>query len=155
MKKARTYPAWINRRTWIVVADSRRARILAIHRPIPRLAEVAQMHAVAPLEYTDAPGRSYDSGGMSRHSMSSPTSPKEHSIEIFARQINDMLSHELDKKSFDHLVIIAEPNFLGALRQFYTDKVAAVIAQEIGHDLAPLIPNKLVTHLATEAHAAG
>jgi len=126
--------------TWIVVADSSRARIFTVDKPLGPLQELESLtHPQARLHEqdltTDLPGRSFDSGGEGRHAMSQNTSPKEQESLKFAKRIADHLEAARVDGQCDKLVIAAAPRFLGQLRQYLSTTTAALIEQEIAKNL--------------------
>jgi protein required for attachment to host cells len=66
---------------------------------------------------SDKPGRSFPSSTHTYHAgMEEPTIPKRHEAELFARELGDELSRRHNEHTFDELVIVAAPGFLGMLR---------------------------------------
>lgn len=64
---------------------------------------------------TDRPGRSFSTVAEFRHAMPTEDYPKVKILERYARQIAQMLDERRHLNAFDHLVLVAEPNFLGVL----------------------------------------
>ena len=101
--------------TWILVADSARARLFRVDRPRGPLAEHSDYTNPADrlreqdLE-TDAPGR----GG--HYAMGGDTGTKAHYADRFAKQIADVLRKGRAGGKFARLYVLAAPNFLAAPR---------------------------------------
>jgi protein required for attachment to host cells len=127
-------------RTWVLIADAGRARVLESRGPGTGL------HAVDGLSFAqdtppsrelgrDQPPRSFDSVGSGRHAMEPRNDPHRAQKLDFARQLADVLGAALAQKSFDKLVVVAPPPFLGDLRGVWPAPVAAAIVGEIAKDL--------------------
>jgi protein required for attachment to host cells len=129
------------RKTWVLVADSARARLFTTQTPKGPLQEFedlvhpeSRMH---PGEInTDRPGRAFDRMGQGRHAVGSVTSPKEHEAEEFARLIADRLEAGRNAGQFEQLVLVAPPDFLGLLRKAISHPAAKLISREISKNLA-------------------
>jgi protein required for attachment to host cells len=107
--------------TWIVVAESARARIFTRSGIGGKLQEVADLsHPESRLHVreltSDLPGRSFDSHGEGRHGMEQATDPKEQEAQAFAVEIARHVDRSHGEGSFDSLILVAPPKFLGRLR---------------------------------------
>ncbi|TVP89024.1 MAG: host attachment protein [Thioalkalivibrio sp.] len=127
---------------WIVVADAARARILRCEgRACHGLADVeAFSHTesrASPQDLvSDRPGRSWaNPSGDGRHAMDEPTDPAHHERERFARMVADRLKSAHHEGVFKHLVIVASPSFLGALRDVLDRNVAQVVRAEVSKNV--------------------
>jgi protein required for attachment to host cells len=85
---------------------------------------------------SDRPGRSFDSLGRGRHAMSLEHSAKEQSNIRFAETVADFLNHSVAAGQFRHLVIFADPKFLGLLRGRLSHAAAAAVVLETPRNLA-------------------
>jgi protein required for attachment to host cells len=126
--------------TWVVTADSSRARFFTVENRRGPLREIEVLvHPEGRLHEqdltTDFPGRAFDSGGEGRHAMGQSVSPKEHEIIAFAKQIADYLEKARVEGKCDKLFLMAPPRVLGLLRQNLSETTAALVAQEIGKNL--------------------
>ena len=65
---------------------------------------------------SDRPGRSFDSFGSGRHAMSQPQSVHDQEMLRFAEQVAEFVNASIAQGSFNNLVLLAEPGFLGVLR---------------------------------------
>jgi protein required for attachment to host cells len=133
-------------RTWVLIADGARARILENDGPGHGLHEVeghefkgdhSATHDLVP----DRQGRSFSSHGPGRSAIASHSDPHRELKATFAHRLADVLERGLAKKSYDHLVIVATPVTLGDLRAAISDHVRAKIVGEIAKDLTK-IPNR-------------
>ena len=106
--------------TWIVVADSDRARLFALSpdgRGLEEIEDLVNPEGRTPGRelVSDRPQRTFESSNSARHAMEPTTSPQEHAAEQFARQIAAELDHGLAEHRSEHLVLVAPPAVLGAL----------------------------------------
>lgn len=75
---------------------------------------------------SDRGGRSFDSHGQGRHTMTGEKSdPKKHLAEVFARQIADHIATEMHQGSCKGYALVAAPKFLGMLRAQLASRVSA------------------------------
>ncbi|MFO1351755.1 MAG: host attachment protein [Gammaproteobacteria bacterium] len=141
--------------TWIVVAESSRARIFAAAQSTGALTELDDLvHPQSRLHdrdlTSDLPGRAFDSTGR-RHSFEQNQDPKRHEAEIFAKQIALHLETARNDGRFDQLVLIAPPTFLGLLRERLDATTAKQVTRTIVKDLITLNTGELRQYLADHA----
>jgi protein required for attachment to host cells len=134
--------------TWIVTADTGRARIFEEADPSQPLREVEDLvnapgRMSATEMYTDRLGPT--AAGKSKHDTGAPapnkqyeppTTPEEQAAESFARELSHLLVKGYNERQFQKLTIIAEPKFLGFLRAALDPKLKPLIRQEINKDFA-------------------
>lgn len=135
-------------RTWVLVAESSRARIFSTTGPRAGLDEIRGLtQPEARLKerdlVSDSPGRSFDSGGAGRHAMGRESDQKHHEAEVFAKTIAAELEHAREGGDFEKLILIAPPAFLGLLRKSMhrccADRVVATINKNlVQHDAADI-----------------
>lgn len=128
--------------TWIVAADSSRARVFEIFDPGRRLREIEEFahpggRANNREINADADDRFFThAGGPGTHSSGQKVTPVEHENELFSK----MLSRYLDKARVQHryhkLYLIAPPGFLGLMRENLSKEVRKLTAEEINKDLS-------------------
>ena len=139
--------------TWVVIADSSRARLFKAESALGPLQELAALaHPEARLHVqeltSDLPGRAFDSNGQGgRHAMEQAVDPKENEALKFARQIADYLETAQSESKFNKLVLTAAPKFLGYLRQYLSARVAVLVSQEIDKDLVQHPAQDIRRHL--------
>ena len=126
--------------TWVVVAESSRARIFAADGPRKGLEEIAGLsQPAARLKegdlVSDAPGRSFDSGGQGRHAMGNDSDHKHHEAESFAREIAGRIDAARKSRDFEQLILVAPPHFLGLLRRYLTPACAATVVATVNKNL--------------------
>lgn len=67
--------------------------------------------------------------------MDPPTDPVAHERELFAHSLAQRLKQALGEKLFDHLVIVAEPSFLGELRRALDRNVTQCVSAEVNSNI--------------------
>lgn len=127
-------------KTWVVVADSAVARVMAADKPGAALAEIHQMEnqnsRMHERELTsDLPGRAFDSGGMGRHVMTKQVEPKKQEAIRFAKDVVSYLEAGRNSNSFEKLYVVAAPEFLGLMRDGFSDATSRMIASTIDKNL--------------------
>ena len=139
--------------TWVVVADSSRARIFKAETALGPLQELAALaHPEGRLHAqdltSDLPGRAFDSSGLGgRHAMEQNIDPKENEALKFARQVAEYLENGQNANQFSKLVLVAAPKFLGYLRQSLSDRVVELVAWEIDKNLVQQNAEDIRRHL--------
>ena len=125
--------------TWIIAADSSRARILQVTDRARQLAEVEQL--------LNPEGRMHDrelisdahprfSGTRGPGSDREEMSATEHATELFAKRVGGFLESARTAHRYDRLHLIAPPKFLGQLRKELGKEVQKLVAAELPKDLA-------------------
>jgi len=160
-------------RTRIVVADQSEVCFYDIEgrdaapRPAGRLTD-PQAHLHDRDFKSDAPGRVFDHapgpgrrGATGHHSTGADDRrPRKHEAQLFARHIAEALQQAKQRHSFDRLILIAGPPFLGVLREALPAALRATVVAEVPKDLihqdlravqAHLPPEALQAHLPPEA----
>ena len=143
-------------RTWIVLADSSRARILEASSATSDLAEVATIEHPQSRAHerdltTDAPGTRFATAGHGRHGGGPATSAKDEQAVLFARELAERLDRDLMDGRYHRLIVAAAPKFLGLLREELTTLTTSVMALEYPknwvHDDARTIRERLPTFI--------
>lgn len=139
-------------RTWILIADAARARILEHVSGTSGLAAVDGQvyhadHSATRDLVTDQPGRSFSSASPRRSSMEAPTDPHRELKTRFAHQLADVLADAEARDAFDRLVVIAPPVMLGDLREVMAKKVKDRVVGELHKDLTKIPNDEVMSHL--------
>lgn len=126
--------------TWIVLAESARARILSTSDGGKTLQEVADLCHPESRQHdtelsSDLPGRTFDSHGDGRHGMEQSTTPKKREAREFAVEVARHVERGLSDGHFDSLVLIAPPAFLGRLRAELGKSARAATVGELDKNL--------------------
>ena len=135
---------------WVVVTDSALARI---YDADPKTREVSEIAALIHTEgrdherdlSSDRGGRSFDSVGGGRHTMSKHISPHEHEADLFARRIAERLGNGYEAGEFTRLCLSAPPAFLGLLRKHLDSKVRNILDQTISKNLIHETPESIAS----------
>jgi protein required for attachment to host cells len=125
--------------TWIIAADSSRARILQVTDRQRHLAEIDDLLNPAARAderelVSDAHARFHGTSGPA--SDREETSAAEHATDLFAKRLGDYLDKARTAHRYDRLHLIAPPKFLGQLRKELGKEVEKLVAQELPKDLA-------------------
>jgi protein required for attachment to host cells len=154
-------------KTWALIADGARARILenngpvhgsflkgdSIHEPMS--------HEWMPIEglvfhgdheathdlVEDRQGRSFSSVGHGRSAIEPHTDPHRQQKNKFANYLADFLSEALQAGVFYRLIIAAPPVTLGDLRSAISPQVKATVVAEFAHDLTKIPNHEIGSHL--------
>ena len=137
--------------TWILVADSTRARIFTTESSSTPLEEIEDFsHTESRLHdreiTSDLPGRikSVAGGG---HAFEQATDPKKHEAENFAHSLAQYLEDAHNANRFAQLLIIAAPSFLGLLRDHLPEQIKQLVHFELDKDLTLLSAADIRQHL--------
>jgi protein required for attachment to host cells len=126
--------------TWVVVAESSRARIFKLDGLLTPLRELsgfvnpdarARERDLAP----DRQGRTFESFGSIRHAKQQELTPKQQRSLAFARELAGQLEQGRSCGDFERLILIAPPAFLGMLRKNLSDNTRQTISREIKKNL--------------------
>ena len=141
------------KRTWILIADGARARIVVNESPGAGIEPVypyvfAASSAPARDYGADKPGRTHSPGGARQTSYQ----PREdwHAFEKgkFATEIAQILNRQAEAHAFDQLVLVAPPKIMGILRAALKGPVGSRVVAEVVKDLTHLSDHELKPHLA-------
>ncbi len=126
--------------TWILLADTGRARVVSNDGPGHGLVEVpdCSFESLGKGDKdlgTDKPGRAFDSAGAGRHAIEPHTAPGEVESKAFVDLIVQKLDEAAKAKRFDRLVLSAAPHALGLLRAALPKSLAAKVTGELAKDL--------------------
>lgn len=140
-------------RTWVLIADARRARVFESRGKGTGLTAVQGMILDAELSPsralgTDRPGRAFESVGSARHAMENPSDLHREQKRQFAQRIARAVHERHAAKSFDRLVVVAPAVTMGDLRAALSDEVKALMAAELVADLTKTPVAELPMHLA-------
>ena len=137
----------------VVVADEARATVYArdsYSGPLRKLQSFANAAARMKTEelISDRGGRSFDSLGQGRHTMTSERSdPHDHLATTFAREVTDFVAHDSHRGTCRGFALIAPPRFLGLLRkeaaQRLKDEPYATIDKDVVGEPADVIEKLL------------
>ncbi|ABV37180.1 host cell attachment-required protein [Shewanella sediminis HAW-EB3] len=140
--------------SWILVADSARARLFNAETTESALSEIESMiHPEAQQHEqkltSDLPGSQAGGATGSHHSVGGKTAPKKYEAVKFARELCKYLEAAHNAQKFSQLIVVAAPTFLGSLRKEMSSNVAKVITLEIDKDIVEQDVNSIRGHLPT------
>lgn len=135
---------------WILVANSASAKLY--RREQGHLKEIKTFsHPESRLHdrdlVTSGPGKGNQSMGTGAYNLEPHTTPHVNEFNIFAKELSHFLDHERTVGSYKKLIIVANPTFLGILRQALTHETALLIAHEVNRDLTHLSSSDLLQHI--------
>lgn len=109
------------KKQWIVVADAARARVFARDAANSGLTLLDTLkHSESEAHEGDlrtgGKGEVHDSGGSGQHQADPQTSTSEKHAGFFAKELVDHIKSGFNDDQFDQLVIVADPQFLGRVR---------------------------------------
>jgi protein required for attachment to host cells len=137
--------------TWVLVADSSRARIFAKNGRQPFREEAGFIHPESRLHEqeltSDLPGSDGGNGAGQRHGKAQRVSPKRHEAITFSKQVADHLEAARSDGRFQKLLIVAPPAFLGLLREHLSPGLGALVTQEINKNWVQLPTDQLRAQL--------
>jgi protein required for attachment to host cells len=138
--------------TWILVANSARARLLSLDAAgrwsLVREFEHSASRAHDTQLVEGRLGTSQQTGGYGRPAYVPQTTPHEVEAETFAHELTKFLGHEYDNHAYERLVIVAGPHFLGLLRALLAVKVATSVFFEINKDLSGLSAQDVIARVS-------
>ncbi len=125
--------------TWILVADSSRARIFKSEKN-SSIQEIEDLtHPEGRLHdqdlTSDFPGRDADRSGAGKHEFQDQVEPKEQEAIDFAKRIARHLEESYNTNKFEQLMIISAPSFLGKLRQQLSNEISQQICFELDKNI--------------------
>lgn len=138
--------------TWVIVADSSRARVLQLAKKGRELQEIKTLVHPESRSHereltTDRPGRSFDRMGPGRHAMSETVSPKQHEAWKLCKELAGEIETARSRSEFDRLVLVAAPPFLGALRKTLSDTTLRLTTHEVGKNMAEMPARDILRRL--------
>lgn len=130
--------------TWIVAADSSRARIFEVHgqkdhlREIHDFANPAGRASTQQIE-SDRRGRFFATAEGS-HGEGDTYQPRveavEHETDLFSKQVSEFLDQACNEHRYDKLCLIAFPKFLGMMRKNLSKETQRLVEDEVSKDIS-------------------
>jgi protein required for attachment to host cells len=140
------------KRTWILVADGARARVLRSagrdrHLEAVEGLELAADHARTHELMTDRLGRVVEAHGKARHAVEPKSDPHRELKRSFAAKLAAILDERLQQGAYHRLVLVAPPKMLGDLRAALSPAVRHAVAAELAKDLTQVTMRDIPDHL--------
>lgn len=141
---------------WILVSDASRANLYSAELreddwSLVKAFEHPEGREMSrEIEATSPPGRGQQgrAQGGRRTSLEPRTWPKEVEVQRFAQQLTAYLEEAIARRSFDYLVLVAPPHFLGTLKGALGRQAAKHVRATIDKDLSTLDATDLCQRLA-------
>jgi protein required for attachment to host cells len=142
--------------TWIVAADSNRARIFQTHSKQDHLQEIEDFanpaaHAKPTELETDNLGR-FRGENMTASAREPKVDAVEHEIELFVKDVSDYLDKARTEHRYDKLCVIAFPKFLGRLRHDLSKEVQKLVEEEVPKDISGLDAREIEDYVRNRLH---
>jgi len=141
-------------KTWILVADSSRARLFLADTASSPLVELETFTHPASRQHekeitTDLPGKQNGKGinGSFAHAMTQETDPKHQEAINFAREVTQHLNKSHSKNKFRQLIIVAAPSFLGLLRDNLNHNTRRSLTLQLDKNLTQYKPEDIRKYL--------
>jgi protein required for attachment to host cells len=136
---------------WILVSDASRANLFSAELreddwSLVKAFEHPEGREMSrEIEDTSPPGRGQqgEAQGGRRTAFEPRAWPKEAEVQRFAQQLSAYLETAIAKRSFDYLVLVAPPHFLGKLRGALGRQAAKHVRATIDKDLSTLDATEL------------
>lgn len=137
--------------TWVVVADSSRARIFSAQTSTSALHELETLaHPEGRLHEqdisSDLPGKEMRNG-QGGHAYEDEITPKDQETINFAKRIAGHLNEAYNAQKFHRLALVAAPAFLGVLRQQLPAQVNRVLCFDLNKNITLQTPDEIRSHL--------
>lgn len=140
------------KRTWILIADAGRARVLESVEGEKRLTAISDLsfdNDLPPVHelVRDRQPRSFQSAGPGRHPITPKTDVRRAEKQKFAQEIADVLDKRFKDNAFDALVVVAPPQALGDYRDVLSAPLRAATVAEVAKDLTKTPDIEIASHL--------
>lgn len=137
----------MRRKAWILVANKDKARILRVEK-VGVFEEVDDLiDPEAKNRHTITNANVGDNPGHNRHAWEPHTQPHEKEASNFAKLVAQRLEKARQDGAYESLYLVAEPKFLGYLRQALHPNTSQLVAGECPKDLVLESPQDLWEHL--------
>jgi len=126
--------------TWVLVAESSRAKLYRINGRLAPFTEIdAMVHPESRMHegdlVSDTAGSDGGSVGQGRHVIDKKHTAHEHESLQFAKQLASRLDSGRTNGDFDQLVLVAPPEFLGHLRSNLSKEVMSMVSRQVDKNL--------------------
>lgn len=138
--------------TWVLVADNCQAKIYKLVK-FPKIEELASLdHPESRLKdhelISSKPGSGAQRSINVRYSYEPEVDHKQLEAIKFAKEVTNYLASAGTNGEFSRLYVIAEPSFLGLLRQHFTPGLQKMIVRELAKQLTTQNVASVEQHLA-------
>jgi protein required for attachment to host cells len=138
--------------TWVLVADTYRARVFGAERPASPLSELRDLASPEARLHegdlvSDRGGRDANPMAGGGHGLGDNRSHKQDIADRFAQQVCNVLETARVAGELSKLYVIAAPAFLGLLRKHQSPLLRQLVAGEVDKCLASQDPASIRRHL--------
>lgn len=142
------------KRTYILIADGARARLLlseGLAKPLQQVPDADFRQELPPDRelHSDKAYRVQESATAARHAIERPDLHRREK-QRFAQWLAEMLEAKRAAKDFDRLAIIAPPDTLADLRAALSEELRQLVIGEIAKDLTKVPNHEVRAHLENE-----
>ena len=128
------------KKTWVVAAESSRARIFEANGRLKPMRELdGFVHPLSRAKVldinSDNAGHVFDRKGHGIHDMENEVHPKKHEADRFAKELAAYLDKARANHQFEQLVLIAAPEFLGLLRRHLSPEAQKLLTRAVSKNL--------------------
>ena len=116
-------------KTWVVVAESSRAKIFELDKKNSPLKELEGLANTSSRMHEQNLSSSLPGRTPGKHKLVSKTSIKQHESKAFARTISQHLDSARNRGKFNKLILMSPPGFLGYLRKQIGNNMKHVISE--------------------------
>jgi len=140
---------------WVIAADSTEARIFTREKKFSPLIERQDLlHPESRLPgkdlERDRQGRNFSSHGHGRSDNQKPTDPKTREAQDFARELSEFLKKARARGEFQRLQVVADPSFLGLLRERLDAETRECVERAVDKNLSRRSPETIAEALDAE-----
>lgn len=141
---------------WILVAHQAGARIFEEKNGAPLTLVQRVAHPEGHLKNleinTDKAGTAYHSTGGRQHSLNSKESAHEQISIYFAEHLSQLMKAGKEEKKFLELILVADPKFLGRVKNALDNSTLKTVTKTISKDFAKTPDEEVVKKLKSLLH---
>jgi protein required for attachment to host cells len=146
--------------TWVLAADSARARIFEWSASDGHLHEIDDLLNpdgramereidTEPRDPLTRPGGKHAGANSTYQPASTAT---QHAAELFSKDVARCLDQARNEHKFDKLCVVAEPHMLGLLRNNLSKEVQKMVEEEIAKDISNMKEHDMEEYLRKRPH---
>lgn len=137
--------------TWILVANASTAKL---YQNTKRFGDLEMLREfdhpesrTKDIELTSDRRGNYQKTSTGHGTFNEPTSPKAYEATRFARELAEALEDGRKQNSYERIVVVAPPQFLGEINQHLNGKVRKLISSNLQKDYTRLNEKELLPTL--------
>lgn len=139
--------------TWILVADTVKARIYSAHKVKlfssfnGKDLTLVSEHAHEASRKRDIELKSDKHGKFGSGTFIDPTDPQYHEAEVFSQELSKVLESSRNQNSYKDLIMIAPPVFMGLLNKHISKAIDKLVSLRLEKNYTNLNEQQLVSQL--------